>query len=75
MTGFSNNLRQARLKAGMTQKELAEAVCVSQPMIAQCETGSAVPSIGVAVQIAKALGTTCEALVEGEKAIERTETV
>ena len=66
MLGFPLNLRNARLKAGVTQKELADIVSVSQPFIAQCENGSAAPSISVAVQIARALGTTCEELVEGD---------
>lgn len=67
MTGYANNLRNARLKAGLTQKELAERVCVSQAMIAQCETGAKAPTVGLAVMIAKTLGTTCEALVDGEQ--------
>ena len=75
MVGFPVNMRNARLKAGLTQAELAEKVNVTQAMIARCENGSAAPSICVAVQIANALGTTCEALVEGEDVSERNETV
>lgn len=67
MTGYALNLRNARLKAGLTQKELADRVCVSQSMIAQCENGAKTPTVIVAVLIARTLGTTCEALVEGEK--------
>ena len=64
MGGYSVNLRNARIKAGLTQKELAERVCVSQSMIAQCENGAKAPTVVLAVRIARTLGTSCEALVE-----------
>lgn len=55
------NIKNIRLQAGMTQKELAEKVLVDQSMICQIERGSKVPTMLLGQEIAKALG--CE-LVE-----------
>lgn len=52
------NIKNIRLQAGMTQKELAEKVLVDQSMICQIERGSKVPTMLLGQEIAKALG--CE---------------
>lgn len=76
MANYGENLRNARIKAGMTQSELAEKTSTTQAMIAQCERGSKTPTVGLAVLIAETLGTTCEELVNGKENVnERTETV
>lgn len=62
---FSKNLKKMREEKGLTQAELARAVNVSQPMIAQYETEVRVPSAPTALAIAKALGTTFEKIMEG----------
>lgn len=62
---FSENLKKIREEKGLTQAELAKAVNVSQPMIAQYETEIRVPSAPTALAIAKALGTTFEKIMEG----------
>lgn len=61
------NIRMHRERIGLSQKELAEIVGVGQQMIAKYEEGSRVPSLFGAVKIAKALHTTCEALIKTEK--------
>lgn len=61
---FSDNLKKAREREGMTQLELAKAIGVSQPTVAQYEKGLILPTIVTGVSIAKALRTTCEDLVE-----------
>lgn len=60
---FSDNLKKAREREGMTQLELAKAIGVSQPTVAQYEKGQILPTIVTGVSIAKALRTTCEDLV------------
>lgn len=60
---FSDNLKKAREREGMTQLELAQSVGVSQPTIAQYEKGLILPTIVTGVSLARALNTTCEDLV------------
>lgn len=60
---FSDNLKKAREREGMTQLELAKAIGVSQPTVAQYEKGQILPTIITGVSLAKALNTTCEDLV------------
>lgn len=61
---FSENLTKLREKKGYTQAELAKALEVSQPTLAQYEKGIKVPNIISAVKLAQLLGTTCEELVK-----------
>lgn len=63
---FAENLKKLREEKGYSQAELAEKVGIAQSMIAQYERYMKVPTIIVAVEIAKVLGTTCEQLVKGE---------
>lgn len=60
---FSECLKQAREKAGLTQKELAEKLNVPAPMISRYETSDTEPRIGFAVEIANALGITLNELI------------
>lgn len=60
---FSDNLKKAREREGMTQLELAKAIGVSQPTVAQYEKGQILPTIITGVSLARALNTTCEDLV------------
>ena len=66
MTDFSRNLATMRTEKGMTQEELAKKARISQGAIWQYENGVSTPKIGIAVNIAAALGTTCEALMSGK---------
>ena len=66
MTDFSRNLVTMRTKKGMTQEELAKKARISQGAIWQYENGVSTPKIGIAVNIASALGTTCEELMNGK---------
>src|SRR3972149_2966304 len=47
---------EARRKAGVTQKELAEKLGLSQPYIAKLESGEANPTLGTVGRIFAALG-------------------
>ncbi|GAA1820355.1 hypothetical protein GCM10009682_45860 [Luedemannella flava] len=55
-------IRAARKEAGLTQQDLAKAVEVSRQTVISMETGDYAPSVYLAVRIARALGTTVEAL-------------
>ena len=48
---------RARIKRGMTQKQLAKRVGTKQPSVARVESGNYVPSLNLLNKIAKALGT------------------
>lgn len=61
---FAENVKKLRESKGLTQGELARAIGISQPMIAQYERGMKVPTIIIGTILAKELGTTCEELVK-----------
>jgi transcriptional regulator with XRE-family HTH domain len=52
---------------GFSQEELAKRVGVTQAAIWQYENHLATPKIAIAISIANALGTTCEALMGGKE--------
>lgn len=58
--GLGNRLRQLRTERGLTQATLADAVGVSRKTINTVENGVFVPSVLLALLIARALGTTTE---------------
>src|SRR3954465_8791536 len=62
MSRLQTSLRQARLAAALSQEALAAAVGVSRQADADAERGSGVPSTEIALRLARALGTTVEAL-------------
>lgn len=51
-------IKQARKKAGLTQKELSAALGVTESFISQYESGKRRPKLTTLGKIAKALGTT-----------------
>lgn len=55
-------IRAVRKEAGFTQQTLAAAVEVSRQTIIAMETGDYAPSVYLAIKVARALGTTVEAL-------------
>lgn len=63
---FADNLKKAREMKDLSQAQLANAVGVSQPTIAQYEKGLKLPTIITAADIARRLGTTCEELVRND---------
>ena len=67
MGKFAENLAAMRIKRKLSQEELAKRVGVSQPSIAQYETGAAVPRLYVAVKLANALGVKIDDLVNGKE--------
>jgi len=53
-------LIEARMKAKLSQKKLAELMKTTQPMIARMESGRQPPSTATLLKIAKATGTRLE---------------
>lgn len=59
---LSSRLKEVRTAAGLTQVELATMAGVSRKTINTVENGVFVPSTLLALELAKALGTTVEGL-------------
>lgn len=53
-------LRELRIKKGLTQKQVAEAVGIAECAYQRYEYGKVLPSVVVAIKIAKALGVSVE---------------
>lgn len=61
---YNEALKTARLKAGLTQKDVAEALQISQPMIVKMEKGTgSPPSINRLFQLADLYNTTLDNLL------------
>lgn len=56
MTAFSDYIREQRLRAKLSQQELADRAGVTQGAVSQYETGTVVPRPGKVVAMARALG-------------------
>jgi putative transcriptional regulator len=59
-----DNLRRARVRAGLTQAQVAALAGLSRPMYVNIELGRRNPSLDVAIRIAHVLGESVEALFE-----------
>ena len=59
---LDNRLREERARRNLTQAELAAMVDVSRKTINTVENGIFIPSTVLALRLARALGTTVEAL-------------
>lgn len=64
MNTFGNNLRVARERAELSQREVAERVGISQGVYAQYETAAKAPNINLAAKIADTLNVTLDELVK-----------
>lgn len=53
---FSENLKNLRKGMGMTQKQLAEALCVDQRTVSAWENGVCEPSFSLLAQICEIFG-------------------
>jgi putative molybdopterin biosynthesis protein len=65
-----HRLRAAREDAGISQRELAERAGVTRAQVGSIEQGRHVPAVDAALRLARALGTTAEALFGSEPQIE-----
>ena len=64
---LENRLREERSRRNLTQGDLAELVGVSRKTINTVENGVFIPSTVLALQLARALDTTVEALFQLRK--------
>ncbi|MFC6563763.1 helix-turn-helix transcriptional regulator [Actinoplanes utahensis] len=62
---IGTRIREARKAAGLTQQTMAAEVQVSRQTVIAMETGDYAPSVYLAIKVARALGTTVEALWDG----------
>ena len=60
---MQNRIRQLRKQHGMTAKQLAATVCVSESAIYQYETGKRSPCIDILVRMCDVFGVTVDYLV------------
>ena len=65
------NMQLLREKKNITQVKLSLMVGVSQQSITYYETNTRIPSLPVALKIAKALGTCVEGLINGDDIISK----
>lgn len=61
---FGDNLKRERERCGISQVQFAELIGVSQPMVAQYELNTKIPSVIIAVNMEKVLNVSCRELVE-----------
>lgn len=66
-------LRELRLAKRLSQMELARLIGVSNKVIGHYETGRAMPSLPVAVRLARVLDTTVEVIFEACEEVRRHE--
>lgn len=64
---LSDNIRERRLSLGMTQEQLANHINTTKMAVSKYESNLAKPQPEMFVLIARALGTTCEELVNGKE--------
>ena len=61
---FPNRIREYRLKAGLTQRKLADFLGRGRDAISSWERGLSLPSVPKLMRMAKVLGTLAEALYQ-----------
>ena len=61
-----DTIRTLREKEGITQKELAEIICVSDKTVSKWETNKGLPDIGIIEELAKALRVSLAELFTGD---------
>ena len=59
-------LRRLRLEVDMTQRELAEVLCVSPQAVSKWETGAGCPDVGLLTALAERFGVSVERLLAGD---------
>ncbi len=58
-------IRQLRTEQGLTQKQLAELICVSDKAVSKWERGSGCPDVSLLTALAEVLGTDVQMLLSG----------
>lgn len=66
LDGIGHRLREERIKAGLSQRELARRLGLSPSMISQLETGLSKPSVGTLYAIVTELNLSLDRIIRGE---------
>jgi putative transcriptional regulator len=61
-----NDVRELRTKQGLRQEDLAKVLKVSRQTINAIETGRYLPSLPLAIELARYFGTTVEEIFHGD---------
>ena len=61
-----NTIKKLREKRGLTQKELAESINVSDKAVSKWETNRGLPDISIIEDLSKALGVSVTELLTGD---------
>lgn len=67
LDGIGDRLRDERVKAGLSQRELARRLGLSASMISQLESGMSKPSVGTLYAIVTELDLSLDRLIRGEE--------
>lgn len=62
-SSFASEVKTSRLRAGMTQAQVAEAAGLTQAAVAMIERGDREPSLASARKLAQALGVSLQSLL------------
>ena len=60
---FAENFRNARKEAGLTQQQVADALCLDRSAIAHYEMGDSMPNARNLIKICELLGLTLDELM------------
>lgn len=66
---YQNNIKQFRVREGLTQEELAKKINISRQMVGLIENNKTIPSVETALKLAKVLKEPIEHLFCFEKAL------
>ena len=67
LEGIGDRLRQERVRAGLSQRELARRLGVSASLISQLETGLSKPSVGTLYALVTELDVSLDQVIRGEE--------
>src|SRR5918999_5349021 len=66
LDGIGDRLREERVKAGLSQRELARRLGLSASLISQLEGGQSRPSVGTLYAIVSELGVSLDQIIRGD---------
>jgi len=66
LNGIADRLRQERIKAGLSQRELARRLGLSASMISQVESGLSKPSVGTLYAVVTELNLSLDSVLRGD---------
>lgn len=69
MNTIGQNIAELRKKKGLTQEELAEKMCVTAQAVSKWERDASYPDVTALSELAKVLGVSVAAILEGEQSV------